>query len=259
MVILLDHPLSPYAQKVKMALLEKQIAFETRLPNLDAPEPALRALSPRVEVPALLDGEIGVFDSSIIVEYIEDRWPTPPLLPTGASERARVRMLEEICDTAYDAVNWGIAEVTVFRRAEGEAAAYLLGRAREQVAALNARLERELHGRAWFNGERFGFGDIVVYPFVNGAASLGNKPAAGGRLEQWLKSVRQRPSADRLKQDILGSLAKFMMNRPKQIAEGKARRQYRDHRLDWMMRSGGLQIVLDGIKANSIRFSFEFE
>jgi glutathione S-transferase len=258
MLTLLDIPLSPYAQKVKLALLEKGIVFETREPNLEAPDAEFLAASPRLEVPALIDGDARIFDSSIIVEYIEDRWPTPPLLPEAPSERARVRMLEEVCDTAYDAVNWGVAEVTVFGRAKGEHATQMLEKARAQIAGLNARLERELERREWFNGERFGFGDIAVYPFVNGAAATGNKPGAGGRLDSWLKSVRKRPSAERIKQDVVASLPRFM-NRPKEIAEGRVQREYRDHRVDWMLRSGGLQIVIDGLQQKTIRLSRELE
>jgi glutathione S-transferase len=257
LVTLFDVPLSPYAQKVKMALLEKGIAFEAKVPDLLAPDPAFVALSPRLEVPALVHGDVHLFDSSVIVEYIEDCWRDAPLLPSNPAERARVRIIEEMCDTAYDAVNWGVAEVTVFNRATGDAATRLLAMARTQVNALNERLERELSTRPWLNGDAFGFGDVVAYPFVNTAAALGNKPAPGSQVERWLKAVRGRPSAARLKQDIIDAMPLFM-NRPQEIADGKARRQYRDHRLDWMLRSGGLDIVLDGIKNGTIRFSIDF-
>ena len=70
--------------------------------------------------------------------------------------------------------------------------------------------------------------------------------------------MRKRPSAERLKQDVVASLADFA-KRPQEIAAGKAKREYRDHRLDWMMRSGGLDVVLRGIEAGNIRFSREFE
>ncbi|HEX3593638.1 MAG TPA: glutathione S-transferase family protein [Polyangiaceae bacterium] len=257
MVTLFDIPLSPYAQKVKMALLEKGIDFESKVPDLLAPDPEFMALSPRLEVPALIDGDVQLFDSSIILEYIEERWRDAPLLPAKPAERARVRLIEEMCDTAYDAVNWGVAEVTVFNRATGDVAERLLAMARTQVNALNERLERELSTRPWLNGDAFGFGDVVAYPFVNGAAALGNKPAPGSQVERWLKALRGRPSAARIKTDVVDSMPLFM-NRPKEIAEGKARRQYRDHRLDWMLRSGGLDIVLDGIDNGSIRFSLDF-
>src|SRR5262245_66614601 len=100
MVVLYEHPLSPYAQKVKIALVEKGSSFESRLPDLLGGNLAEFApLNPRLEVPTLVDGDVAVFDSTVILEYLEDRWPTPALLPTGAAERARVRLLEEICDT----------------------------------------------------------------------------------------------------------------------------------------------------------------
>jgi glutathione S-transferase/RNA polymerase-associated protein len=257
MLTLLDTPLSPYAQKVKMALLEKGIAFEARvLDELDTPE--VRAISPRLEVPVLVHDELSLFDSTVILEYIEDAFPEPPLRPASARDRARVRTLEELCDTAYDAVTWGVAEINVFKRASGDLAAAMLERARRQVAGLNARLERDLGGRAWFNGDSFGYGDVCVYPFVNGAAAVGYKPDAGGPLDTWLRAMRKRPSAERLKQDIVASLGRFM-NRPQEIAAGKYKRQYRDHRLDWMLRSGGTQIVLDGIAQGTLRFSTEIE
>ncbi|HKU40331.1 MAG TPA: glutathione S-transferase family protein [Polyangiales bacterium] len=258
MPILYEIPLSPYAQKVKLALLEKGIEFECRLTDVDHPDPIFVAHSPRLEVPVFVDDDVRLFDSSIILEYLEDRWPERPLLPSSPAERARVRTLEEICDTHYDAVNWGVAEITIFKRAEGAQAERILATASTQIAGLNARLERELATRAWFNGAELGYGDIAVYPFVNAAASQGNKPAAGSKLSEWLKTMRSRPSAGRLKADILSSLAQFA-SRPKDIAEGRHRREYRDHRLDWMLRSGGLEIVLAGMRANDLRFSREID
>src|SRR5262245_47817876 len=132
MVVLYEHPLSPYAQKVKIALGEKGVAFESRLPDILGGNIAEFApLNPRLEVPTLVDGEVAVFDSTVILEYLEDRWPTPALLPAGAAERARVRLLEEICDTYYEPINWAIFELRVFQRATGELAEHLeeIGRA----------------------------------------------------------------------------------------------------------------------------------
>ena len=90
MIVVYEHPLSPYAQKVKIALREKQVEFELRIPDLfSGSDTAFQAANPRQEVPALVDGDVAVFDSTIILEYIEDRWPQPPLLPSDAAARAR--------------------------------------------------------------------------------------------------------------------------------------------------------------------------
>src|SRR5579862_1418600 len=132
MLIVFEHPLSPYAQKVKIALREKGVPFEAKLPDgigAGGPRGEFAQANPRGEVPALVDGEVKVFDSTIILEYIEDKWPTPPLLPEGPAERARVRMIEEVADTHYEAINWGMGEINWFRRATGELAETLVAAA----------------------------------------------------------------------------------------------------------------------------------
>ena len=131
-LILYEHPLSPYAQKCKIALAEKGVAFEARMPQAigtGARDEGFLEANPRGEVPALVEGAVSIFDSTIILEYIEDRWPDPPLLPAGAYARARARTVEEIMDTQYEAIVWGMGEIGWFGRAEGEAAARALGTA----------------------------------------------------------------------------------------------------------------------------------
>ncbi len=80
MIILYEHPLSPYAQKTKIALREKGIEFETRTPDVSGGgfggSEFLQA-NPRAEMPALIDSNVKIFDSTIILEYIEDKWSEP--------------------------------------------------------------------------------------------------------------------------------------------------------------------------------------
>src|SRR5207245_3163028 len=134
MLLLYEHRLSPYAEKVKIALAEKGVAVECRLPDfMSGRDDAFAAANPRLEVPALVDGDTRVFDSTIILEYIEDRWPTPPLLPAAPAERARVRMLEELCDTYVEPISWAAMEIRVFKRAGGALAERLLARGAEQA------------------------------------------------------------------------------------------------------------------------------
>ena len=253
---LYEHPLSPYAQKVKIALYEKNVSFEATIPNLFGADPAFETASPRREVPCLLDGSLAVFDSTIILEYLEDKWPKPPMLPAAAAERARVRMLEELCDTYYEAINWGLLEVRVFRRASGPLAEELSTRAAAQIAGVHARLERELDGRTWFNGDAFGWGDLSVIPYVSTSAGLGVAPPANSRLAAWDERVRQRLTVARCLQEAQAALPAFDQVGGL-IESGAFVREYRDHRLEWMMRSGGAEIVLAGMAKKNIRFSVD--
>ncbi|HEX7970179.1 MAG TPA: glutathione S-transferase family protein [Stellaceae bacterium] len=260
MILIYEHPLSPYAQKVKIALAEKRIPFETRLPDRFGSgavrDEGFMQDNPRHEVPALVDGDVRIFDSTVILEYLEDKWPEPPLLPEDPAERARVRMLEDVMDTQYEAINWGILEIEGFKRAGGALRQQMLARAAEQTARLQAWLERQLDGRPWFNGASFGWGDAAVVPHVNTSAERGNAPKAGSRLAEWLAHAKARPSVAAAI-DAARTAAKAMPDLAQVVASGKFRRQYRDHRLEWMLRSGGLPIVLDGLEKRTIRFSNE--
>jgi glutathione S-transferase/RNA polymerase-associated protein len=256
MVVLYEHPVSPFAQKVKIALVEKGVTFEPRLPDFFGGDAAFASASPRLEVPALIDDGTAVFDSTIILEYIEDRWPQPALLPASPAARARVRMLEELCDTYYEAINWAGFEIRYFKRAAGEAAERLLGRAAEQVAGANAYLERQLGRAPYFNGDAFGWGDLSVVPAVYAAAFQGNPPKPGSPLAAWFERVSTRPSVAATFAAAAAAMPGFEMV-PQLVASGRFKREYRDHRLEWMMRSGGSDIVLDGLRQGNIRFSSE--
>ncbi len=257
MVLLFEHPLSPYAQKVKIALLEKNVPFETRLPDfMSGSDAQFSSANPRLEVPALVDGETCVFDSSIILEYIEERWPSPALLPETPAARARARMLEEICDTYYEAINWAVLEIRVFQRATGSLADRLLARAAQQIAGVNTYLERELGEAQFFGGAAFGWADLAIVPALHAASMTGNPPPGRSRLAAWYERVRARPSVAQTLQAATESMAGFEMI-PQLVASGHFKREYRDHRVEWMLRSGGTEIVLDGIRKGNIRFSVE--
>ena len=261
MPTLYDHPLSPYAQKVRIALREKGVAFELALPGgvgAGGAAGEFAEANPRAEVPVLIDGDARVFDSTIILEYIEDKWPSPPLLPAGAAERARVRMIEEVMDTHYEAINWAMGEINWFRRAEGDFAEALKARAAEQTAGFLAWLERQLGGRPWFNGASFGWGDLCVVPFVAASAAMGMTPPRGGPVSAWLDKALARQSVA----ETVGEARNFSTadsGVAEAVAAGLFKREYRDHRLEWMMKSGGLQIVLKGLEAGNIRFTQDFQ
>lgn len=262
-LVLWEHPLSPYAQKLKIALREKGLPFEARTPSgigSGAAAEEFAASSPFREVPTLVleDGE-ALFESTIILEYLEAAYPKPVLLPDNPVLAARARMIEEVMDTRYEAVNWAISEIRAFRRAEGEVAQALEARAKEQIAGLHAWLERRLHG-PWFGPTHFGLADLSVVPYVAAAAGMGNGPAPGSRLADWLARAVARPSVAETLAEAAASAADGAGNLEavrQAIAAGLFKRQYRDHRLEWMMRSGGADIVLEGMRADTIRFGAE--
>lgn len=257
MLKLYHHPLSAFVMKVKIALNEKGLAYERVLPADFAQgtrEPGFLAASPRAEIPALVDGDVAVFDSTIILEYIEDKWPQPPLRPASPAERARVRMIEDVMDTQYEPNNWGQGEVLRFGRAGGEQAQRMVAFARDNISALQGWLERQLEGRDWFNGDAFGWGDVVVAPYVARSSGAGQAPAPGSRLAGWAARALQRPSVV----PVVEEMAQFIAAMPdmaKLLAEGKVVRQYRDHRLEWMIAAGGVDIVAEGLRKGNIRLS----
>lgn len=257
-MLLYEHPLSSYAQKVKIALREKGLDFRAETPaaiGTGEAGGAFAAASPRNEVPALIDGQAHIFDSTIILEYLEDKYPSPPLLPRDPAARAKARMIEEICDTLYEAVNWGLSEIRWFKRADGEQAEKMKAVAARQTAELQAWLTEKLGTAPWFNGDSFGWADLSVAPYVNRSFFYGLGTPAGSPLARWRERLCDRPS-------VAATFAEFeaaaagMTGAADRLASGAIRREYRDHRLEWMMKSGGLQIVLDGLTKGNIRFTW---
>jgi glutathione S-transferase/RNA polymerase-associated protein len=237
-----------------MALVEKRLDFEHRLPDLSAPDAGFLAASPRREVPALTDGAAAIFDSRIILEYLDDAYPAEPLLPAAASERARVRMIEEICDSRLEAIIFGMTEIIDFKRAEGELAQKILEQARVDAAGVLEWLETMLGDRKWFNGDRFGFGDIAVLPYLQTLKLYKLDAAPESRLAGWFARAAARPSFQRCLVDAKAEVAAFKQAAEK-IRTGQWPRLYRDHRLDWFIGAGGAGIVLDGLVAGTVRLT----
>jgi glutathione S-transferase len=264
-LFLWDHPVSSYAQKIRIALREKNIPFKFQSPkgagsgNAAAIDPKFSERNHRIEVPTLVDGDLNIFDSTIILEYIEDNYPNVPLRPVDQTERTRVRMIEDVCDTQYEAINWGMGEVETFKRAEGEKAAKMKKNAKHETKhetkQLHAWLTEKLGDAKWFGGERFGWADVCVWPIVNRSTSYNLEPEPGTPLRKWYERAKERESVKSVFEEFevgvkgLGAAAEA-------LEQGLIRREYRDHRLEWMIKSGGIDIVVEGLEKNNIRFSW---
>ena len=254
--LLWEHPLSPYAQKVKIALREKGVPFEVRVPTgigAGVRDDAFSSASPRREVPALEHNGQTIFDSRIITDYIEETWSSPSISPASPAARARGRMIEEAVDTQLEAIGWGLMELRVFKRGDDALRGALEGEAQRQMGQAHAWLERQLGDSPFFGGDAFGRADMAVIPHLAGPS----RAAPESELGQWLAHCLARESVATTLGEAQASLAS-MANVEAAVKAGLFKRQYRDHRLEWIMRSGGVDIVLDGLKTDTIRFSTEF-
>ncbi|HEY4125195.1 MAG TPA: glutathione S-transferase C-terminal domain-containing protein, partial [Rhizomicrobium sp.] len=125
-----------------------------------------------------------------------------------------------------------------------------------QARGLYEWLTRQLGNRDWFNGETFGWADVSVVPYLNGARGLGIGPDVDSALGKWIARANERPSVMKAAKSAADSIA-GMANVDAAVKSGLFKREYRDHRLEWMIRSGGMEVVLEGIAAGNIRFSNE--
>ena len=257
MLIVYEHPLSPYAQKVKIALREKGVDFELRFPEgigAGATGGEFATASPRGEVPALIHDGFAVHESSVMLEYIEEVWPDPAMLPTTPAERARVRMLEDYMDTWVEAIGWGLGELVFFKRGAPELRDAMHKQAAAQMQDAYAHLETQLGDRPWFNGDQFGWGDLSVVPFINGVAGFGIKPPEGSAVAKWFETVNLRDTVAQTRNESAASMTGMELVADA-VEQKLFKRQYRDHRLEWMMKSGGRDIVLEGLEQGTIRFT----
>ena len=198
--------LSNNSAKVRIALAEKGIAYETldlvwtKANAWGEKPPAFLEVSPRGQVPVLVDDEVTVHDSTVINEYLEDKFPEPALFPNGAVARARCRLIEDDCDywaSAYVGVL--IQEVFIGGRSESPAA-------REAVHGLHqayAELSAKLGDDEWMCGDRFTVADIAVFLVVMFAQTMGASPDEQN-LVDWQARMLARPS---VKGEFEGMLA----------------------------------------------------
>jgi glutathione S-transferase len=102
---LFSGPLSMFGAKAEIAALEKGLDFELVMvpfeEKYEPKHPEVLRINPKQQVPVLIHGDLEIFDSTQIFEYLEDLRPQPPLWPPGPVARARARLLELKSDEVY--------------------------------------------------------------------------------------------------------------------------------------------------------------
>jgi glutathione S-transferase len=207
-------PLSLFTAKVRIALAEKGLAYERvevswSLADRYLPHHAdVLALNPKAEVPVLVDGDVVVYDSTLINEYLEERHPVPALFPSEVGQRARCRQLEAEADEILFPHVWTLIDKG-FYPGDGDRGEAALTAARDGIARYCDEREKELAHERWLCGD-FSVADIAHFVFLNAAATLGApvRPEHTA-LARWFERVAARPAPAREVAEMQAFVAKL--------------------------------------------------
>jgi glutathione S-transferase len=204
-------PLSLFARKVEIALGEKGLAFEremvpfTQAKGYSPKHPTVLAANPKAQVPVLVDGDLTLFDSTVIAEYLEEAYPERPLFPREPKARARCRLLELYGDEILFAPVLKIGYRTEPPHPDPKVQAIREEEGRQADAAILARytaLQTELGDKEYFCGA-FSVADIGI--FMTTLFAIRRKgPGLDGHpgLRAWYARMRARPAVLKAAEEV---------------------------------------------------------
>jgi glutathione S-transferase len=186
---------SPYARKVRVVLAEKRIDFDFVEENAWNADTTVPQFNPLNKVPVLLlDDGTAVYDSRVIIEYLDGVTPVSRLIPEGGRERTMVKRWEALADGIVDA---GVAIFLERKRPQTEAGDSWIARQRKKVDAGIAVAAADLGDKDYCHGVALTVADIAMVcalfwlefrlPEINWRAS---HPA----LAAWADQIATRPS-----------------------------------------------------------------
>lgn len=199
-MILLGASVSPFVRKVLVVAAEKGIALENRPINPStSQDPLFLAVSPFRKIPALVDGDFQLCDSTAIITYLEGLHPQPAMLPAAPRERARAVWFEEMADT----ILFPAGQKVFFNRV---VAPRFLKRAGDLTAAREAQdtllppvygyLESVAPAGGFLVGSALSIADVAVASLLVNMTYCGAAPEAAlyPRLAGFLARMMARPS-----------------------------------------------------------------
>lgn len=200
-------PLSMFGAKAQIAALEKGLDFELIIvPYKTAYEPKhpeVLRINPKRQVPVLVHGDLEIFDSTQIFEYLEDLSPNPPLWPLETAARARARLLELKSDEVYFP---HIIRLMGLQNNMGDPAAIS---AKSGAAQYYAEMEGLLAEREFLCGE-LSYADIAFYMAQLFGARLGAPMTdATPNLLGWRDRMTKRPAV----RTVVGPMVAFLTAR----------------------------------------------
>jgi glutathione S-transferase len=187
---LISHKLCPYVQRAVISLTEKGVPFERIEVDL-ANKPAwFKAISPLGKTPVLLVGDTTIFESAVILEYLEET-QSPPLHPADPLARAEHRAWIEFGSAILNDI-WGLYTASDASAFDAKATAL-----RNKFVRLEARLKDP-----WFDGERFSLVDAVfgpVFRYFDAFDRIGEFGVLTGlpKVAAWRAALAERPSVRR--------------------------------------------------------------
>ncbi len=152
--------LSPYGRKVRVVLAEKRIDCDLELVDVTPAETPLNGYNPLGKIPTLLlDDGVPLYDSRVIVEFLDSVSPISRLIPEDNRERVAVRRCEALADGVLDA---GVLLRVESLRPENERSAAWMERQRGKVERGLAQMARDLGERNWCHSDRYTLADIAL-------------------------------------------------------------------------------------------------
>ncbi len=186
-----DNAFSPFARKVRMVLEYKNLEFDVidglNKDNRDA----LTAVNGRIEVPALVDGDLTIVGSADIVAYLDHRYPASPVFPADPRTRVRARAWERCADTVIDPILIDIS-YWLWADRKDEIPEGLREAARKDMDEIYDALERDLGGNDFLCGE-LSIADIALFPHMTSTRAMGVPftEERHPRLTGWLTRMRR--------------------------------------------------------------------
>lgn len=159
---LIGSPTSPYVRKVRMVMAEKKLDFQLLLEDPWAGDAVLKA-NPLGKVPCLvMEGGEAVFDSRVIVEYLDTLSPVGKLIPASGRERVEIRTWEALADGLLDAAVLARLEATWHGRTPEQRCQAWIDRQMSRVASSLKAMSQGLGETPWCAGNTFTLADIAV-------------------------------------------------------------------------------------------------
>ena len=198
---------SPFGWMARAALAEKGLKYEAVEPRDRDTNPELRKLNPINRTPTLVDDGRAIFESFAILEYLDEKYPNPPLMPKDPVERAHARAMallgylyiypesRTIMMQLFDYENWDSkTQIYPSRRPVEKVDQKILGPAEERLLGHFRILDAELAKTPWASGASFGIADIVLAPTAAGYRLRSGPISEVPHVAKWLDACMARPS-----------------------------------------------------------------